>query len=85
MLNEKQRVAKRRLIEDNRERRRQEAARMKVKHDGCLHDIMSDSDRDLVDDIVLAYEQTAVTVTKTYTIVRTLYLYTFRPDMCVQP
>ena len=69
VLNDRQRVAKRRLIEENRERRRAEQLRNKVKHDQCYHDCLTDEDSSLIRDIVTAYEQTAVKVTKTYTIV----------------
>ena len=69
VLNEKQRVAKRRLIEDNRERRRVEQTRMKIKHEQCYHDCLTDDDRSLIGDIVGAYEQTSIKITKTYTIV----------------
>jgi len=70
VLNEKQRLAKRKLIEDNRERRRSEQVRMKVKHEDCghEHDSMTEDDRNLIDDIVSAYEQTSIKISKTYTI-----------------
>ena len=70
VLNDKQRVAKRKLIEDNRERRRSEALRNKLKHDECFHDHLTDDDRSLIDDIVSAYEQTSVNIRKPYTLVR---------------
>ena len=69
VLNERQRVAKRKLIEDNRERRKAETVTTKVKHDQYYPDELTDEDQNLIDDIVLAYEQTAIKVTKTYTVV----------------
>ncbi|XP_013406710.1 thyroid hormone receptor beta-A [Lingula anatina] len=70
VLNEKQRVAKRKLIEENRERRRMEQMRLKLKQEHCMHDSMTEDDKMLVQDIVAAYEQTSVNVTKNYTIPR---------------
>ena len=87
VLNEKQRVAKRKLIEDNRERRRDEVVTQRVKTEPIEHpanqhivagggggggDCMSNDDRRIINEIGNAYDQTAVKVTKTYTIVRTL-------------
>lgn len=69
VLNERQRLAKRKLIEDNRERRRAETAMIKLKTDVNNTDDLTDEDQNLIDDIVIAYEQTAIKVTKTYTIV----------------
>ena len=71
VLNERQRLAKRKLIEDNRERRRSEQVRTKLKHEECSHehDSITDDDRNLIDDIVSAYEQTSIKISKTYTIV----------------
>ncbi len=75
VLNDKQRVAKRRLIEDNRERRRQETMRMKIKHDNCYHEFLTDEDQSLIGDIMSAYELTAVKITKTYNIVSIVNVY----------
>ena len=70
VLNEKQRVAKRKLIEDNRERRREEQVQCKVRPDAYQNDDeMTDEDKRLVISIANAYEQTSVKVTKTYAIV----------------
>ncbi|KAI0240712.1 Thyroid hormone receptor beta [Lamellibrachia satsuma] len=68
VLNERQRVAKRKLIEENRERKRQEQTATKEKHDQCFHESMTDDDRAVIDDIVCAYEQTTVKITKPYTL-----------------
>ena len=74
VLNERQRVAKRRLIEENRERRRADNMRVKVNKHGeqCYHDCLTEEDQNLIQSIYTAYEQTAVKITKTYTIVSTL-------------
>ena len=69
VLNDKQRVAKRKLIEENRERRKQESVKMKLKHEQCYHDFLTDEDRGLIDDIVNAYEQTGVNTPKPWTLV----------------
>ena len=69
VLNERQRVAKRKLIEENRERKRQEQTATKEKHDQCFHESMTDDDRAVIDDIVCAYEQTTIKITKPYTLV----------------
>ncbi|ELT99607.1 hypothetical protein CAPTEDRAFT_167148 [Capitella teleta] len=66
VLNEKQRIAKRKLIEDNRERRRAETVTIKAKPDTPTSDDLTDEDQNIIDDIVIAYEQTAIKVTKTY-------------------
>jgi len=70
VLNERQRVAKRRLIEENRERRRADNMRVNVNKHGeqCHHDCLTDDDLNLIQSIYTAYEQTAVKITKTYTI-----------------
>lgn len=75
VLNERQRVAKRKLIEENRERKRQEQTATKEKHDQCFHESMTDDDRAVIDDIVCAYEQTTIKITKAYTLVSMLRLY----------
>ncbi|XP_074663125.1 thyroid hormone receptor beta-A-like [Tubulanus polymorphus] len=63
VLNEKQRVAKRKLIEDNRERRKTESTTAKMsKHshnEGCTHDSLSLEDIQIVNDIVNAYASTS--------------------------
>ena len=69
VLNEKQRVAKRRLIEENRERRKQETIKMKLKHEQCYHDFLTEEDRSLIDDIVSAYEETGINAPKPWTLV----------------
>ena len=77
VLNEKQRIAKRKLIECNRERRKEEQEVIKIKYEKCDHntppsgEAMTDEDRQLIEDIMAAYEHTSVKVTKTYTIVST--------------
>ncbi|CAD5118104.1 DgyrCDS6843 [Dimorphilus gyrociliatus] len=62
VLNEKQRVAKRKLIEDNRERRRQEqtvqSTRVKQQHENCIHDCLTNEDKILIAEIMKAYSQT---------------------------
>lgn len=73
VLNDKQRIAKRRLIEENRERRKQDNLKIKFKHEQCYHDFLTDEDRSLIDDIVMAYETTGIKVTKTYTVVSIIH------------
>ncbi|CAH1788891.1 unnamed protein product [Owenia fusiformis] len=70
VLNDKQRVAKRKLIEENRERRRVEQHSLaKVpKQEGCYGEELTDEDRILIDEIQAAYDQTAVQINKTYTL-----------------
>ena len=75
MLNEKQRVAKRRLIAENRERRKQEQAKLKVKHDQCSHDNLTEEDRALINDIVSAYDLTAGKCTQNYVLVSLLLMF----------
>ena len=62
VLNEKQRKAKRKLIEDNREKRKQETAKVKTRPDSCNHDALTDSDAEIIAEVTSAYEQTAVKV-----------------------
>ena len=59
VLNEKQRKAKRKLIEDNRERRKEEEIRHKIKDSGYDQDALTDHDRGLICEVVTAYEYTA--------------------------
>jgi hypothetical protein len=58
-LNEKQRTAKRKLIEENRERRKDEQTKVKVKETYPDQDVLSDTDRGLICEVVTAYEYTA--------------------------
>ena len=77
-------MAKRKLIEENRERKRQEQTETKVKHGQCFHESMTDDDRAVIDDIVCAYEQTTVKITKPYTLVschQTLHLGELSPNL----
>ncbi|XP_045178191.1 thyroid hormone receptor alpha-like [Mercenaria mercenaria] len=59
VLNEKQRTAKRRLIEENRERRRDEQTKTKTKENYQDQDVLTDTDRGLICEVVTAYEYTA--------------------------
>ena len=59
VLNERQRKAKRKLIEDNRERRKEEQIRSKLKEAGYDQDALTDQDRGLICEVVTAYEYTA--------------------------
>ncbi|XP_064646515.1 thyroid hormone receptor beta-like [Lineus longissimus] len=59
VLNERQRKAKRKLIEDNRERRRSDTVKMKLKHESCPHDHLTLDDRELIEKVKLAYEETS--------------------------
>ena len=59
VLNEKQRKAKRKLIEENREKRKEEVIRQKVKDSGYDQDALTDQDRGLICEVVTAYEYTA--------------------------
>lgn len=72
VLNERQRVAKRKLIEENRETRRQENFRNKMRPDQCFHEQMTPDDEELVNDIVAAYEQTAIKLNKHFAMVNQL-------------
>ncbi|XP_062619846.1 thyroid hormone receptor beta-like [Saccostrea cucullata] len=63
VLNEKQRKAKRKLIEDNRVKRKQETTKIKTKQtEGCNHDTLTDTDKTIIAEVTSAYEQTAVKV-----------------------
>ncbi|CAG2233551.1 NR1A2 [Mytilus edulis] len=62
VLNEKQRRAKRKLIEDNRKKRQTDDFKPKTPADGCLHELMTENDRLLINEIVQAYDQTNVTL-----------------------
>ena len=59
VLNEKQRKAKRKLIEDNREKRKEDHIRQKIKDSGYDQDALTDQDRGLICEVVTAYEYTA--------------------------
>ena len=43
--------------------------KVKLKHEQCYHDFLTDEDRALIDDIVTAYESTSIKVKNTYTMV----------------
>ena len=75
VLNEKQRTAKRKLIEENRERRRNETVRAKMRHDQCYHDYLTEEDRNMIADVVTAYEQTAISATNSYALVSRLCIH----------
>lgn len=63
VLNEKQRKAKRKLIEDNREKRKQENVKVKPKPtEACNHDSLTETDKTIIAEVTSAYEQTAVKV-----------------------
>jgi hypothetical protein len=57
VLNEKQRLAKRRLIEENRERRRMEHTYVKNRNDSLTEDVepLSDDDKRLIEQVTTAY------------------------------
>ncbi|XP_052814170.1 thyroid hormone receptor beta-like [Mya arenaria] len=59
VLNEKQRTAKRRLIEENRERRKEEQDVPKVRETSPSNDALTDQDRGLICEVVTAYEYTS--------------------------
>ena len=62
VLNDRQLVAKRRLIEENRERRRKDAELNAVKQQTtqCFYEGgTTQDDRTIISDIMYAYEQTA--------------------------
>ncbi|XP_041375002.1 thyroid hormone receptor beta-A-like [Gigantopelta aegis] len=62
VLNERQRTAKRKLIEDNRERRKTEEVRTKIRIEDCEPDQLSEQDRCLIGEICMAYEATRLKV-----------------------
>ncbi|XP_060076185.1 thyroid hormone receptor beta-like [Ylistrum balloti] len=62
VLNEKQRKAKRKLIEDNRDKRKSEAQKLKTKADLCPHDTLTENDKVLIAEVVNAYECSATKV-----------------------
>lgn len=63
VLNEKQRKAKRKLIEENREKRKQETTKVKTKPiEGCNHDTLTETDKTIIAEVTSAYEQTVVKV-----------------------
>ncbi len=70
VLNEKQRSAKRLLIQKNREKRQQETLKAKLKHEQCYHDCPTEEDRSLIDDIVTAFDQTGVNQSKPLNLVK---------------
>lgn len=59
VLNEKQRTAKRKLIEENREKRKEEQLKVRVKDVMQDQDTLTDKDRGLICEVVTAYEYTA--------------------------
>lgn len=59
VLNEKQRTAKRKLIEENREKRKEEQSKVRVKDAIQDQDTLTDKDRGLICEVVTAYEYTA--------------------------
>ncbi|XP_050419412.2 thyroid hormone receptor beta [Patella vulgata] len=62
VLNEKQRKAKRKLIEENRERKRDEVVRQRTSPIPCDIDVLNDNDKTLIDDVVNAYNNSSVKV-----------------------
>lgn len=63
VLNEKQRKAKRKLIEENREKRKQDHVKVKPKPmEACNHDSLTETDKTIITEVTSAYEQTAVKV-----------------------
>ncbi|XP_052237901.1 thyroid hormone receptor beta-like [Dreissena polymorpha] len=65
VLNEKQRTAKRKLIEENRERRKEEQVKTKPTESPPLNDTLSDQDRGMICEVVTAYEYTSGKVQNT--------------------
>lgn len=59
VLNERQRTAKRRLIEENRERRKEEQTKVRIKEQSAEVDTLTDYDRGLICEVVTAYEYTS--------------------------
>jgi len=59
VLNERQRTAKRRLIEENRERRKEEQETTKPRLTSPRSETLTDQDRGLICEVVTAYEYTA--------------------------
>ncbi|XP_064597885.1 thyroid hormone receptor beta-like [Liolophura sinensis] len=74
VLNEKQRVAKRKLIEENRARRRSEHVEIpeespeKTDNNVPVPEGMTDNDRQLISNIITAYEYTSAKITNNYSI-----------------
>ena len=68
-------MAKRKLIEDNRERRRDEHVKVHVKQDPCYYDELTDEDRHLIDEIICAYEETSTRSGKPHTLVSSIVYY----------
>ena len=73
VLNERQRVAKRKLIEDNRSRKRSEEqlqaaqTQLQIKDEQqCAHDVLTQHDHYIIDEVVSAYEQTTAKVSKPF-------------------
>lgn len=81
VLNEKQRVAKRKLIEENRARRRSEHVELpeespeKPDNNVPIPEGMTDNDRRLISSIITAYEYTSAKITNNYSIVSPLFIY----------
>ncbi|KAL3856025.1 hypothetical protein ACJMK2_015222, partial [Sinanodonta woodiana] len=64
VLNEKQRKAKRKLIEDNRERKKAESIKSKTRPSSSDHEPLSDADQSLINQVINAYESTVTKVQK---------------------
>jgi hypothetical protein len=70
VLNEKQRTAKRKLIDENRERRKIDDIRVKQRPDVCaVEDRLTDNDRALIAEILFAYERTSASEPQKYNLV----------------
>ncbi|ESP03186.1 hypothetical protein LOTGIDRAFT_171663 [Lottia gigantea] len=60
VLNEKQRKAKRKLIEDNRERKRDEVVRQRTSPEPNDYEVLNDNDKKMIDDITNAYNNSSI-------------------------
>ena len=54
---------------------------MKLKHEQCYHDFLTEEDRSLIDDIVSAYEETGINAPKPWTLVSARHALNIRLEI----
>lgn len=74
VLNEKQRVAKRKLIDDNRQRRRSEETKVRIRDDSSINDYLTEEDRSLLVEIVRSYDISSYKHTNKFDLVSNVIL-----------
>ncbi|KAL5005642.1 hypothetical protein ScPMuIL_016800 [Solemya velum] len=68
VLNEKQRKAKRKLIQENRDRRRRDAVKVNTPDVGCPESHLAANERFLIEQTVLAYSRTTINDSEKYSL-----------------